>query len=131
MGLVLVADDDPGVLRLCRTALTRYGFEVLEAGDGEAAVILADREQPDLVILDWMMPILNGIDALRVLKSGQSTRQIPVVMLTALAEVPEITAATYSGADAYVPKPFRVDELMVLVRRLIEIRPLARLESRT
>lgn len=114
---VLVADDDDSVRLLCRTVLETEGFEVLEAEDAFTAVSHAREQQPDLILLDWMMPGVDGMDALRSLKSHPATRDIPVIMLTALDGLPEITLATVNGADGYVTKPFEVDDLLVVVQR--------------
>jgi DNA-binding response OmpR family regulator len=114
---VLVVDDDPDVRLLCRTILVNEGFTVVEAEDAPTGVSLSRQEQPDLVLLDWMMPGVDGVDALRVLKAHTSTRGIPVVMLTALDGLPEISLATYNGAEAYVTKPFEAEDLIFLVRR--------------
>jgi DNA-binding response OmpR family regulator len=117
---ILVVDDDPGVRDLCRLVLTNEGYAVLEAEDAATGISLARLEMPDLVLLDWMLPGLDGMDALRALKGSGKTRQIPVVMLTALDGLPQVTMATYSGADGYVTKPFEVNDLLSLIRRFTE-----------
>ena len=114
---ILVADDDTDVRDLCRMILTGEGYQVVEADDATSCISLARAEPPDLVLLDWMMPGVDGIEALRALKSGNGTRGVPVVMLTALGDVSQITMATMNGADGYVTKPFEVDDLLTLVRR--------------
>ncbi|HTE18622.1 MAG TPA: response regulator [Armatimonadota bacterium] len=117
MSKILVADDDAGVRELCGVVLRNEGFEVIEAEDAGRCIALAREEQPDLVLLDWMMPDVDGIDALRMLKGSSATEAIPVVMLTALDGLPQITLATYNGADSYMTKPFEMDDLLSLVRR--------------
>lgn len=114
---ILVADDDADVRDLCRTILDGEGFQVVEAEDATTCLSLARAEPPDLVLLDWMMPEVDGIDALRALKSTPSTRNVPVVMLTALDDISQVTMATMNGADGYVTKPFEIDDLLALVRR--------------
>jgi DNA-binding response OmpR family regulator len=114
---VLIADDDPNVRELCRVVLENEGYHVLEAEDAPTCVSLTRERRPHLVLLDWMMPGVEGVDALRVLKGAEATRGIPVVMLTALDSVSNITVATYSGADGYVTKPFEMDDLLALIRR--------------
>lgn len=123
MPKILVVDDDPGVRELCSMVLTNEGFEVLQAEDAAVGIQLARNEAPDLVLLDWMLPGLDGMDALRALKGSSKTRQIPIVMLTALDGLPQITMATFSGADGYVTKPFEVDDLLSLIRRFTENPP--------
>ena len=114
---ILVADDDAGVRELIRTVLTNEGFQVLEAHDARSCLELARYRIPDLILLDWMMPGMDGMEALRQLKSEPRTRAIPVVMLTALDGLPEISLATYNGAEGYVPKPFDVSDLLSFVQR--------------
>jgi two-component system phosphate regulon response regulator PhoB len=120
MRTILVADDDPDVRDLCRLVLAGEGFQVLEAEDAATCVALARDQAPDLILLDWMMPGADGMDALRALKSSDRTRALPVVMLTALDGVSQINMATMSGADGYVVKPFEVADLIALVRRFTD-----------
>lgn len=120
MNKILVADDDPNIRELCRIVLGNEGYEVIEAENAPACITLARQEDPDLILLDWMMPGIDGIDALRAIKGSTRTREIPVVMLTALDGLAEITVATYNGADGYVTKPFEVDDLLSLVRRFTQ-----------
>jgi DNA-binding response OmpR family regulator len=117
---ILIADDDPGVRELCRIVLGNEGYDVLEAENALGCVSLTQQELPDLVLLDWMMPEVDGMDALRLLKGDARTQKIPVVMLTALDGLPQITLATYIGADGYVTKPFEVGDLLSLVRRFTQ-----------
>lgn len=123
MRKILVADDDASVRELCRVILSNEGYEVIEAADATTCVSLAREMKPDLVLLDWMMPGVDGMDALRVLKGSSQTREIPVVMLTALNGIPEIIVATYSGAEGYVTKPFDVPDLLSLIRRFTDPAP--------
>lgn len=120
MNTVLIADDDPSVRDLCRTILTCEGYRVLEAPDAPTCVAMASDQLPDLVLLDWMMPGVDGMDALRCLKRATNTRHIPVVMLTALSGISQINVATFNGADGYVTKPFEPADLITLVRRFTQ-----------
>jgi len=117
---ILVADDDPSVRELCQIILATEGYEVLLAEDAAQAIALAREHHPDLILLDWMMPGVDGMDALLILKGDAATADIPVVMLTALDGMPQITLATYNGADSYVTKPFEVADLLSLVRRFTQ-----------
>jgi DNA-binding response OmpR family regulator len=117
---ILVADDDASIRELCRMVLSNEGYQVLEVENAPDCITAARAEQPDLILLDWMMPGVDGMDALRTLKSEERTRVIPVIMLTALDGLPQITVATYNGADGYVTKPFEVQDLLMLIRRFTQ-----------
>ena len=120
---VLVVDDEPSIRLLCRVNLQGEGMEVLEASDGEGALQLARIEQPDLVLLDVMMPELDGWTVARRLQEDEKTRAIPIVFLTALAERSSRARGHELGGIAYVVKPFDPVALAPLVSEL-----LARLE---
>lgn len=120
MSRILVADDDPSVRELCQIILATEGYEVLLAEDAAQGIALAREQHPDLILLDWMMPGVDGMDALLILKGDAATQDIPVIMLTALDGMPQITLATYNGADGYVTKPFDVPDLLSLVRRFTQ-----------
>ena len=123
MNRILIVDDDADVRELCRIVLMSEGYEVLEAEDVPSGIDLARQKQPDVVLLDWMMPGTDGMDALRILKASERTREIPVIMLTALDGLPQISLATSNGADGYVTKPFEAEDLLSLVRRFLAPQP--------
>jgi CheY-like chemotaxis protein len=123
MATVLVADDEAPVLEFYRVLLRNEGYAILEAADAPTAVKLATQNRPDLIIMDWMMPGVDGMDALRILKSYASTRDIPVVMATALDGLSDIRLATDAGADGYLVKPIEPDDLLALIRRFIAPAP--------
>jgi len=122
-GRILVVDDEPPIVDLLVYNLKRAGYAVLVARDGEEALAVARREQPDLVILDLMLPRMDGLEVCRVLRRE---RDVPIIMLTARdAEVDRVVGLEL-GADDYVVKPFSVRELVVRVRnvlRRVEARP--------
>jgi DNA-binding response OmpR family regulator len=103
---VLVADDDPDILALVRFRLERDGYEVLAAQDGEAAVDLALARTPDLALLDVMMPRIDGYEVTRRLRDHAPTAAIPIILLTARAQEPDVEQGLEAGADDYVTKPF-------------------------
>ena len=109
---VLVVDDDPDLRDLVAFKLSRAGYEVLTAEDGETGLALAQEQRPDLVILDVMMPGLSGIDVLRVLRMRPQTSGLAVIMLTARAQEGDTETAFLAGADDYVVKPFSPRELV-------------------
>jgi two-component system response regulator VicR len=115
-GRILVVDDEPPIVDLLAYNLKRAGYVVLVAHDGEEALAVAHREQPDLVILDLMLPRLDGLEVCRTLRRE---RDVPIIMLTARdAEVDRVVGLEL-GADDYVIKPFSVRELMVRVRNVL------------
>jgi DNA-binding response OmpR family regulator len=113
---VLVADDDPLIQRLVRTQLDRAGFRVLTAGDGETAVDAAAAEQPDLIVLDLMLP---GIDGFEVCKRIREISQVPILMLTVRDSAHDKVLALDIGADDYLTKPFDHTELLARMRALV------------
>jgi two-component system phosphate regulon response regulator PhoB len=104
--LVLVADDDPDILALVRLRLERDGYEVLSAPDGETAFDLAIARMPDLALLDVMMPRLDGYELTRRLRDHGPTAGIPIILLTARVQEPDVAQGLAAGADDYVTKPF-------------------------
>jgi DNA-binding response OmpR family regulator len=112
---VLIADDEPHLLRLVKFRLEREGYHVLTATDGDEALDLARRQQPDLCVLDVMMPKRSGFDVLRELRSDPQLADIKVIMLTARAQDHDVDAGFSLGADDYISKPFSPQELRVRV----------------
>ena len=104
--VVLVADDDPDILALVRFRLERDGYEVLSAPDGETALDLALARTPDLAVLDVMMPRLDGYEVTRRLREHGPTTGIPIILLTARVQEPDLERGFEAGADDYVTKPF-------------------------
>ncbi len=112
---VLVADDEPHLLRLVKFRLEREGYEVLTAVDGESALEMARTEQPDLCVLDVMMPKRSGFDVLRELRSDDTCSGMKVIMLTARAQDRDVDVGFSLGADDYITKPFSPQELRVRI----------------
>jgi two-component system response regulator MprA len=109
---ILVVEDDPDSLRLVSFFLKRAGYEVLEALDGPTALALAEREKPSLVILDWQLPMMTGLE---VCKRLRAKSHVPIVMLTAKDSVADRVEGLETGADDYVVKPFAPEELVARV----------------
>jgi two-component system phosphate regulon response regulator PhoB len=116
---ILVVEDEAALVTLLRYNLEREGFEVIEAKDGEEALLLARERKPDLVLLDWMLPLLSGIEVCRQLRRLPETRSVPIIMLTARGEEGDKLRGLDSGADDYVTKPFSPSELIARVRAVI------------
>lgn len=106
MARVLVADDDPDIRRLVVMKLRGAGHEVIEVGDGTAAVETARTHAPDLLLLDLMMPGLTGIEVCKTLRADDTFADVPMVLLTARAQERDVRAGLAAGATAYVSKPF-------------------------
>lgn len=116
---ILVCDDDPAILRVLEVNLEFEGYDVLTAGHGERAIELARSERPDLVILDIMMPRLDGYETCRRLKAAEETKHIPVVFLTARAPIGEAFKDDADLAEGFLTKPFDPAELLEVVGRLV------------
>ena len=120
MTRILAVDDEPHILKLVSFSLSSRGYDVIEATDGLSAIEVAEREQPDLILMDVMMPLMNGYDACRKIKENPSTRHIPVVMLSAKSQVSEQSEGIQAGAVTYVTKPFTPKELVSQVAGVLE-----------
>ena len=114
--LILVVDDEPKVARIARDYLEKYGYRVLTAADGPAALAAARREKPDLVILDLLLPQIDGREVCRILRRESDT---PIIMLTALSEEVDQITGLEIGADDYITKPFSPRALVARVRALL------------
>lgn len=114
--LILVVDDEPNVTRLARDYLKKNGFRVITASDGQAALTLARHEKPDLVILDLMLPRLDGREVCRILRRES---EVPIIMLTALSEEIDQVTGLEIGADDYITKPFSPRTMVARVRALL------------
>ena len=115
----LVADDDALMRRLCLRILEPAGCDVIMANNGREAVELATRELPQVIIMDVVMPEMNGLEALRQLKQAEATKAIPVIIMTGQADRKIRRESASSGAAVFLPKPFRPPQLLKAVQRLI------------
>ncbi|MEI8238170.1 MAG: response regulator transcription factor [Actinomycetota bacterium] len=116
-GRILIADDDRAIREALTRALTLEGYDVVQATDGAAALSLIESSQPDVAVLDVMMPNVDGLTVCRVLRAERN--RLPVLMLTARTETPDRVAGLDAGADDYLPKPFDLDELLARLRALL------------
>lgn len=117
--LVLVIEDEPPLAELVSYNLKSGGFRTLLVGDGEEAMLLIEEEEPDLIILDWMLPGLSGIEICRRLREKKSTRALPIIMLTARGEESDRVRGLDSGADDYIVKPFSPNELVARAKAVL------------
>lgn len=121
---VLVVEDELAQREVLAYNLEADGFRVIKAENGEEALLVVDEETPDIIVLDWMMPNLSGIEVCRRLKTRSDTRSIPIIMLSARSEEVDRVRGLETGADDYVIKPYSVIELMARVRtQLRRVRP--------
>jgi DNA-binding response OmpR family regulator len=123
---VLVVDDQPEIVRILRDYLERAGFSVLTAADGAAAVVVARRDKPDLVVLDLTLPTMDGLDVARALRREG---EVPIIMLTARTEEADRVSGLELGADDYVTKPFSPREVVARVRAVLRRTEARRLQG--
>ncbi len=116
---ILIADDEPNQLELLHYNLTKEGFEVKRAHDGQEAIELAEDWLPDLIVLDWMMPEYSGIEVCRKLRKSDHLSAIPIIMLSARGEEGDRTYGLDTGADDYITKPFSPRELVARIRAIL------------
>lgn len=123
-GRILVVDDMPANVQLLTTYLKAVGYEVIPARDGEEALVLVRDAEPDLVLLDIMMPKLDGFEVCKRIRNDAATRYIPVIMVTALNEIEHKIKGQEAGADDFISKPFNKLELLTRVKSLLRIKSL-------
>jgi DNA-binding response OmpR family regulator len=119
--LILCADDDEDILSLVALRLRRAGYEVMQAHDGHQALELARSRRPAVAVLDVMMPRLTGHEVLAAIRADEGMRELKVVLLSARVQESEVERGMEAGADAYLAKPFRSDELLDQVRALLDV----------
>jgi DNA-binding response OmpR family regulator len=130
MARVLVIDDEPDVLLLCRVNLQHAGYDVIEAADGAHGVARAVDELPDAIVLDLMLPVMDGYSVLAALRSDDRTRAIPVLVLTAKAQREDRVRCWEEGASDYMTKPFSPAALSSALEQLLAMSPEERDERR-
>jgi two-component system phosphate regulon response regulator PhoB len=116
---ILVVEDEPSLVELLRYNLESAGFEVAATGDGEEVMIMVAERVPDLILLDWMLPHVSGIEICRQLRRKPETKAVPIIVLTARAEETDRVRGLESGADDYVTKPFSPRELIARIRAVL------------
>jgi two-component system phosphate regulon response regulator PhoB len=116
---ILIVDDEPAQVELLRYNLEKAGFETVQADNGRAAIELAEEAEPDLIVLDWMMPEASGIEVCRELRARTQTRLLPIILLSARGEEGDRALGLDTGADDYISKPFSPRELVSRVKALL------------
>ena len=123
MKRILVAEDEPSIVLSLEFLLGEAGFEVFTAGNGMDALAIAEQRKPDLLVLDLMLPIVNGFEVCRTLRANPALKDMRILMLTARGREHEVARGIALGANAYVTKPFGTRELMQVVRQLLDENP--------
>jgi len=116
---ILIADDEPNQLELMAFNLENAGFSVIKAQNGKEALQFVEDHNPDLIIIDWMMPNMSGIDVCRILRSRTDTKLLPIIILSARSEEGDKSLGLDTGADDYISKPFSPKELISRVKALL------------
>ena len=117
---ILVADDDPDILSIVSMSLEAQGYTVYKATNGREAVDLTRQHRPDLVLMDMMMPVVSGYEAVTELKADPATRDITIVGLSAKAMATDMERATDVGIDGYITKPFRIAQVLTVVESYLQ-----------
>jgi len=113
---ILIVEDEPAQRTILYYNLSREGYQIVEAADGDEAILLVQENEFDLILLDWMLPEVSGIEICRRLKRGQKTKDIPIIMLSARGEDADKVRGLDTGADDYLSKPYSLPELLARVR---------------
>ena len=116
---VLIVDDEPDIVESIKFNLELEGIQCIEAYDGEEALLKAKKQDPNLIILDIMLPKIHGYKIARLLKFDETYKHIPIVMLTARSQRSDIKLGEETGADEYMTKPFEMDNLVALVKKYL------------
>jgi two-component system alkaline phosphatase synthesis response regulator PhoP len=119
MSKILIVDDEQDIVELLSYNLEKEGFKTVKAFDGEAALKIVKTQKPDMVILDLMLPKMNGLDVCRALRSNPETANLPIIMLTAKTDEVDKIIGLENGADDYITKPFSIKELIARVRSIL------------
>ena len=117
--LVLVVEDEAALATMLRYNLEKQGYRVEEAADGQEALTRIAETQPDLVLLDWMLPQMSGLEVCRQIRRRSATRDLPVIMVTARTDDQDAVRGLNTGADDYIAKPFSMDALLARIRALL------------
>ncbi|MBR0655564.1 phosphate regulon transcriptional regulator PhoB [Plastoroseomonas arctica] len=116
---ILIVEDEAPLLTLMRYNLEKQGFAVEEATDGQEALLRVSEARPDLILLDWMLPAMSGLEVCRQLRRRPNTRDLPIIMVTARTEDQDTVRALDTGADDYIAKPFAMESLLARIRALL------------
>ena len=119
---ILIVEDEPKNMKLLRDLLQRFGYEILEASDGEQGVKSAGEKMPDLILMDIMMPKMDGLEATRIIKADNKTRHIPVIALTSYAMKGDREKTIEAGCDGYIAKPIDIKEVLKTIETYLTVK---------
>ena len=119
---ILIVEDEPRNLKLLRDLLQRFGYEILEALDGEQGVKLAGDKIPDLILMDIMMPKMDGLEATRIIKADTKTKHIPIIALTSYAMKGDREKTVEAGCDGYIAKPIDIKEVLSAIEHYLTVK---------
>jgi len=118
---ILIVEDEPRNLKLLRDLLQRFGYEILEASDGEQGVKSAGEKMPDLILMDIMMPKMDGLEATRIIKADTKTKHIPIIALTSYAMKGDREKTIEAGCDGYIAKPIDIKEVLKTIETYLTV----------
>ena len=119
---ILIVEDEPKNMKLLRDLLQRFGYEILEASDGEEGVKSAGEKIPNLILMDIMMPKMDGLEATRIIKANTQTKQIPIIALTSYAMKGDRERTIEAGYDGYIAKPIDIQEVLKTIEHFLTIK---------
>ena len=119
---ILIVEDEPKNMKLLRDLLQRFGYEILEASDGEEGVKSAGEKIPNLILMDIMMPKMDGLEATRIIKANTQTKQIPIIALTSYAMKGDRERTIEAGCDGYIAKPIDIQEVLKTIEHFLNIK---------
>ena len=118
---ILIVEDEPRNLKLLHDLLQRFGYEILESPDGEQGVKLAGEKIPDLILMDIMMPKMDGLEATRIIKANEKTKHIPIIALTSYAMKGDREKTIEAGCDGYIAKPIDIKEVLKAIEHFLTL----------
>ena len=119
---ILIVEDEPKNMKLLRDLLQRFGYEILEASDGEQGVKSAGEKMPDLILMDIMMPKMDGLEATRIIKADTKTKHIPIIALTSYAMKGDREKTIEAGCDGYIAKPIDIKEVLKTIETYLTVK---------
>jgi two-component system cell cycle response regulator DivK len=118
---ILIVEDEPRNMKLLHDLLQRFGYEIIEASDGEQGVKIAGEKIPDLILMDIMMPKMDGLEATRIIKADEKTKHIPIIALTSYAMKGDREKTIEAGCDGYIAKPIDIKEVLKVIEHFLTI----------